>query len=123
MSLESRIYAALTTATALTALVGTAIYPEHRPQEGTMPAVVYSRVSGLRLYHLQGYSGLENPRVQIDSYATSLDGRREVAAQVITAMEASTTFKAMALTSPIDDYDDRLKIYRRIFDFSVWNKS
>jgi hypothetical protein len=121
MSLESRIYAALSGATALTALVGSNIYPEHRPQEDTAPAVVYGRVSGLRLYHLQGFSGLENPRVQIDSYATSVDGRREVAAQVVAAMEASTTFKAMALISPMDDYDDRLKIYRRIFDFSIWN--
>ena len=121
MSLESKIYAALSTATALTALVGTSIFPDHKPQESSTPSVVYSRVSGLRDYHLQGFSGLENARVQFDIYSTDIDGRRKVTDQVVTAIEAFTSFTAMALSSPIDQYDDRLQIYRRIQDFSIWN--
>ena len=121
MALEGNIYISLSTATALTALVGTAIYPDHKPQESTLPAVVYSRVSGIREYHLQGFSGLEHARIQADIYSTDIDARRKVTEQVITAMEASTKFTAMALNSPIDDYDDRVNLYRRIQDFTIWN--
>lgn len=122
MSIENKMYTVLTAATALTALVGTAIYPDHMPQESNTPMVVYGRVSGLREYHLQGYATLENIRMRVDAYSTDLDGRRQVTDQIIAAMEGSLTYSAIAQMSPFDDFDDVTQMYRRTQDFSIWNK-
>lgn len=121
MPLEGRLYATLSGFSSLTTLVGDNIFPQKIPQGTSPPVVIYKRISGYRVHDLQGYSGLENPRVQIDVFTTSLDERRQIADQVIDAMEASTVFKAIMIPSPIDEWDDNLEIYRRILQFSIWN--
>ena len=104
-SIESKIYSVLSAATAVTALT-TRIYPEVRPAADALPAVVYSRLSGLRVNSLSGYSGLENARVQLDIYAQTVDKRREVYDAVVTAMNAATVFTCLLVDSPFDSYDD-----------------
>ena len=122
MSLENRIYGTLTTSVTLVALVGTKIYPQHRPQRDGRPALVYSRAGGQREYTLNnGYVSLEHPRVMIEVFASAIDDRRVIGDAVITAMEASTRFSAIADTSPIDFYDPSVEEYKRIIDFSIWN--
>ncbi|NIT56953.1 MAG: DUF3168 domain-containing protein, partial [Aliifodinibius sp.] len=105
----------------LTTLVGDHIYPQKIPQGINPPTVAYYRVSGYRVNDLQGYSGLENPRIQVDIISTGLDQRRQIADQVIDAMASSTTFKAVLISSPIDEWDDNTELYQRILQFSVWN--
>lgn len=122
MPLEGRLYSTLSAATALTALVGDNIYPQKIPQGTDPPMVVYYRVSGYRVYDLQGYRTLENPRVDINVYTTDMDSRRQIGEQVITAMEASSYFTATMIPSAIDEYVDDLELYRRILQFSIWNK-
>lgn len=120
-SLESKIYAELSTSTALTALVGTNIYPNVRFQFSGDPALVYTRIGGQRDYTLTGYSNLENPRVSIEIYATAIDMRREISTVIIPIMEGSTRFKAITEIGPIDIYDPTVDEYKRILDFSIWN--
>lgn len=45
------------------------IYPEQLPDASTFPAVVVTKAAGVGDYTLDGDDGLENARVQIDSYA------------------------------------------------------
>ena len=122
MSIEGKIYSALSASTALTALVSSSIYPDHRYQGDTVPAVVYYRApGGERINDLKGYGGKENPVIEITAYATAVDTRRDVADAVITAITNSTRFSALLPMPPFDDYDDETKTYERTLQFSVWN--
>lgn len=124
MGIEGKIYSALSGSTALTALVSSSIYPDHRYQSDEVPAVVFYRApGGERINDLQGYSGKENPVIEITAYADTVDARREVADAVISVMDAATAFNALLPSPPFDDYDDETKIYERTLQFSVWHST
>ena len=118
--LEPKIYSVLSGAAAVAAVVSTRIYPVVLPQDVTLPAITYSRISGGQVNSLTGYSGLENPRIQIDVWGATYPACQTLAADVHTAMDAATTFGAH-LESDMDFYEDDTKIYRVSMDFSVWN--
>lgn len=120
-SLEGKIYATLTADASVTSHVSERIYPQHRPQNESLPALTYFRVGGQRDNDLDGYTHLENPRVSIEVYATAIDARRELGDAVISAMCGSTRFSAISALSPLDMYDDTIQEYKRILDFSIWN--
>lgn len=122
MSLESKIYAALSGSTTLTALVGSAIYPEHRQQAEALPAVVYVRASGFRVNSLSGYSNLENADMSVTAYSRSIDNRREVGDAVVGAMSSAAGLSVVLNDSPSDFFDDEVQVYERSFTFSVWNR-
>ena len=123
MSIESKVYTQLTTATALTALVATNIFPEHLIQGETLPGIVYRRApGGQRVMSLSGYTGLENPKIEVSVYATSIDQRRAIGEVIISVMEAATAFTAILPDGPIDDYVDDIATYRRTMEFSVWHQ-
>jgi hypothetical protein len=122
MSLESKIYTVLSGSTALTAVVGSRIYPEHRQQADALPAVVYNRAGGLRVNSLSGYSGLENAMIEVTVYAASIDTRREVGDLVTSSLTAANVFKCIQTDSPSDFYDDMSETYERSINFSVWNQ-
>ncbi len=58
----------------IAALVGTRIYPLRLPEKQVFPAVVLTRISGIRYSHLRGAGSLARPRYQVDSWATTHDG-------------------------------------------------
>lgn len=55
-------------------VIGTRVYPLRLPQKPTLPAVVYSRISGVRVEHLKGVSSASEPRYQIDAWAANVAG-------------------------------------------------
>ena len=122
MSIESKIYAALSGSTALVAKVGSNIYPEHRMQAEALPAVVFARVSGLRVNSLSGYSNLENISMDVTLYTKSVDARGSIGAVVISAMTSATGCTVLLNDSPSDFYDDEVEVYERNYTFSVWNR-
>ena len=124
MAIEAKVYSALSGATALTALVGSRIYPEHRQQSTGTPAVVYSRApGGERVNSLNGYMQLENVLIEISVYTSIIDDRRTITDQVIAAMDAATDFGMVLPEPPYDDYDDETQVYERTMQFSVWNQT
>ena len=122
MSIESKIYAALSGSSALTALVSSNIYPEHRMQAEALPAVVFARVSGLRVNSLSGYSNLENISMDVTVYAKTVDTRGSIGAVVISAMTSATGCTVLLNDSPSDYYDDEVQVYERNMTFSIWNR-
>lgn len=54
---------------AITALVDDRIYPDQLPDAATFPAMVITKATGLGEYDLQGDTGVEECRLQIDHYA------------------------------------------------------
>jgi hypothetical protein len=122
MSVESKVYTALSTSSALVALVASAIYPEHRTQADALPAVVFNRMSGLRVNSLNGYSNLENANVEVTVYAKTIDKRVSIGDAVIGAMSSASGLSVLLNDSPSDFYDDEVQVYERNFTFSVWNR-
>lgn len=121
-ALEPKIVTLLAGNAGISALVSTRIYPVLIPQDGTLPAVTYQRVSGGQINSTDGFTALENPRIQIDCMATTYAGAKAVAAAVFSAMEGSTTFDAL-LISDTDIYEDEVECYRVSMDFSVWHNT
>ena len=121
MSVEARVYNALTTSATLTGLVSTRIYPIRMLQGTEYPAVVYRRNSGDRVYDISGYSTLENATLEVEIHATAVTARRLVSDAVINALSSATAFTGLAFTSPFDYYDDGVRVYTRIYDVSIWN--
>ena len=121
--LEIKLYTALSGSTKITVLssVSTRIYPLIVPQESAMPAITYARVSGGQQNDLSGYSNIENPRIQIDCWATSYKEIKTIAENVHAVLYAATTFKAI-LVSDMDLYESDVELYRETMDFKIWNR-
>lgn len=124
MGVESKTYQTLSGNSTLVGVVGTRIYPEHRPTSDTAPSVVFFRVpGGERINSFSGYELLENAIIEIDVFATAIDARRVVSDYVIAAMTGSTRFSCILPDPPYDDYDDETGQYIRTMDFSIWNQT
>ena len=119
--IEKKIVAHFSTCALITAKT-TRVYPEFVPEAAAFPALSYSRVSGFRVNYLSGYSGEENPRIQIDCWATAYDAAKDLSTAVHSAMEAAPNFKAL-LISDMDLSERDLGLYRISMDFSCWNKT
>jgi hypothetical protein len=121
MSLESDLYTALSTHGGLSALVGTRIYPNRLPDNPTLPAVVYQRIT--TNHNLaSGNVPLIRARMQLDCYDDSYLSVVAVAVQVHAALDmASPTGLAAAVPENDDDsYDPEALLHRRRLDVFVW---
>lgn len=122
MSLEQKIYSALTGSTLVTDHVASssAIYPMIAPQNAALPYILYARISGGQINGLGGYLTTEHPSIQIDIYSTSYSDSKTIAKNVHTVMDATTTFSAI-LVSDNDIYEDSVELYRVSCDYSCLN--
>lgn len=81
--IEKWAYAKLSTDAAITAIVGTRIFPFSPPQKDSslsdFPRVTYFRVSGERGHSLDGPWGLTTVRLQVDSWALRYEMARALA--------------------------------------------
>ena len=119
---EKRIYTQLTGYSALTALVSTRIYPIQLPQACPLPAIRYNRISTEHINSFSGYSSCEMPSVQFDVFSSaSLDEAKQVVEQLIKAMDAATTYKALP-TGQRELFESDPELYRISIDFWVWNE-
>lgn len=117
--LEGSVFSHLSTTTALTALVGTRIYPLVLPQAAAFPAVTYQRVGAGRDYHLGGFGNLDRASIQMDVWSTSYGSVKPCSTVLIAAMEGATAFKAEC-DDITDLYEDVAQMYRVSLDFSIW---
>ncbi len=121
MGIETRVYDALTTSTALAALVSTRIYPIRMMQGVGFPTVVYRRASGDRHYDMSGYSTLENAIIELAVYATAVTARRLASDAAISAISSATAFTGLAIAAAEDSYNDATELYVRTNEISIWN--
>lgn len=98
------------------------IFPVKRRQGTGTPAVTYRRIGGERHYTMQGYATLENPHIEVVVHSSTLDALRAVGDAMISALSSATGFKMIAMESPVDDFDDVVGMYSRVYDVSIWNK-
>lgn len=73
MTVYEPIRARLLASGAIAAIVGTRVYPLRLPAKPTLPAIVVTRISGVRATHLHGQASLARPRIQVDCWAQKSD--------------------------------------------------
>lgn len=87
MSIEARLYAALTGHAGLAALVGPRVHPIQLPQASVLPAVTYLRVSTMPVQHRQNQTPTYSlARFQLDGWATGFDAMIALRRQIRLAM-------------------------------------
>lgn len=77
---------------AVAAIVGSAVSWFEKNRKKNYPAVILNTIDAGRDYHHGGASGLDEPRVQIDSYGTTPAQADALALAVRAAMEAAQTY-------------------------------
>lgn len=124
--LEESICSHLSTVAAITTYVGASssarIYPVYLPQDPTLPAMSYQRISSQPQVSMGGFCNLDNPRIQIDCWATSYSAVKGMAEAVRDAMMSAAGFNALEISDQ-DLFEPDLEIYRVSIDFSCWFKS
>ncbi|MGE4297037.1 MAG: DUF3168 domain-containing protein [Desulfovibrionaceae bacterium] len=118
---EPKITAVLLHDATVAALAGTRVHPAPLPRGCALPAISYARISGGQVYSLAGYSGLENPRIQVDCWAETYDAAKALATAVRAAMDRATTFNALVIGDRDQFSDTGQKPHSVTLDFSVWN--
>lgn len=108
------------------ATVGQRIYPIRLPQNPTLPAITYLKVSGLRHYKTNGPQNLSRPRVQIDCWATTYAAALSLAEDVRQALEGysgamgTKTVQGTFFENEQEFFEDEPLYYRHSRDYFVW---
>lgn len=95
---------------------GNRVYPLKVADGATFPAAVYTRVSTAPVNSLDGHSGKDSVRVQIDCYAKTYDAAKTLAGEVRAAMGA---LKCVPINDA-DLYEEDVKLYRVVLEFNIW---
>jgi hypothetical protein len=90
MTIESGLYGELTGDAGVAAIVSTRVYPLQVPQDVSMPAIAYQRISGRPEYAHDGDSGLKRARFQFTCQHTTVIGVKALAAAVIAALSGAS---------------------------------
>jgi hypothetical protein len=108
--------------------ITTRCYPVKTPQKPTYPLIVYHKISGWRDHHLQGASGLANPRFQIESWAKTYEGAKTLSEAIRGALDGytgtadGTKIGSCLLENENDFYEHEIEIYRIVQDYLVWHE-
>lgn len=115
---------------ALSALVGTRIYPDEVPQGGTFPALRYLQVSLLADYTHDGDANLDMTRYQFDCYAPNRPQANQVATVLRTALSRlqktridDICFQSVFMVNALSGYDDGFNQWRMVRDFEIVYKA
>jgi len=120
---ETLLITALEGDAAVTTHVGTRIYPLVLPQKPTLPAITFQRVSNVRINSFDAGGGIDNPLLQVDSWAATRKAARDLAMEIKRVVEASTTLNAWLVNdAEFFEADVDPKLYRVAQDFSTWVK-
>lgn len=128
MAIEDALYTRLTTHAGLSALIGTRAYPTLLPEKPTLPAVRYRRISGPRESAMGVDLGIAHARFQLDSFAATYTGARDVAAQVRAALQryratvGGVEILDIFVENELHLYEDELKIHQVLQDYRVHHR-
>lgn len=89
MSAETELYAVLSGAAGLTALVGNRIYPDAIPEDAALPAVVYARASTEPVLSVSGQKFAETARLTISAWAKTRTAAAAAGDQIEAALLAA----------------------------------
>jgi hypothetical protein len=118
--MEQKLYTVLSGNATVEVLVNTRIYPLVMPQGVEMPAITYYETGNRPVNTLDGKTGLENPTIAINCWATAYDEADAVARAVHSAMDGARTFRSVMINQA-DVYDPEINLFAKAQTFSCWN--
>lgn len=125
MSFEEGLFEYLDNHAGLSMEVDSRIYPVLLPQKVTLPAVTYTRLATPRLLEFE-QSFLPHPTFQFDCWAESYSRAKDVADQVVSALDiyrgtmGAYTVEASIVQSERDGYDAATGIHHIMVDVEIW---
>lgn len=123
--LEAALFTRLTTHAGLAAIIGTRAYPVLLPQNPTLPAVVYQRISTRRPHAGGVDTGVAIPRFQVTGWATTALGAKDLKEQMRAALQrwrgtvAGILVMDTFLEGELDRYDDDAKLFGEQLDVFI----
>ena len=134
MDISDALYNYLSNYAGLTALVSTRIYPLVLPQDGTLPAVAYQKVSAIRTHTMGNDPGVARPRYQFTCWGETPTEAKEVAAQIRAALqnqrnqlwggESGVTVTVIGPENEIDNFEltkADVELFSVSQDFYIWH--
>lgn len=125
MSIETAFRTLLANNSAVAARVAGRIYPRKLPQNPTLPALTFFRVSTLAEFSHDG-AALEGPLFQVSVWSKSALEAQQLALDVKRAASgfrghvAGVEINGSFLRNHFELYDDATEIYHHPMDFRVW---
>lgn len=123
-SIEEAIVDQLNGYAALTALVGSRVYPGLLPAAATLPAVTYTRISGVRDQPINSGAPINvSVRFQFDcwagTYLESISVSDQVQAAMLAIGNSVVPTGDVTIDIDFDSYDPEALRYRRVIDIIV----
>lgn len=109
------------------ALAANRVYPVKLPQNFTLPAITYSKVSGVRVQSHDGPSNLAYPRFQISCWGNKYLAAKQLAEEVRQDMDCysgamgGTTVQVSRLINEVDFHNPEVGVYQIALDFYIWH--
>ncbi|MER2537639.1 MAG: DUF3168 domain-containing protein [Azonexus sp.] len=128
MRAEAVIYSLLTVAAGVTALVGPRIYPQVIAQDQPYPAIMFHKISAIRMPHISASLGanLVEARIQVSAFAKSYPEVKTLAEEIRKALiYKSGTYAGVQVVAVLfdlegpDQFDDSNRIYYQPLDFLI----
>lgn len=128
MSMESALRARLKNDAGVSAIVGTRVDWDERPQRSAYPAVVLEIAADPRPQHMAGFPGFRGTRVQINCFGTTALQKQTLREAVIAAaVPAATQDGVEFLHAFVNDVLSRSKntetsfVHHDIVDLTIWH--
>ena len=119
--IETVFRSALTSATSVTAIVGTRIYPLVLPTDPTLPAIEFTFVAGLNIPTMDSM-GVQKYRVEVNCWGDTYGDAVSLRYAVVKALSGYTSGNSsIQYLMPQDDFDDDLLQYRATAEFYVFD--
>lgn len=119
--MEEALIAFILADAGVTAAVGNRVYWVQRPQASEVPAIVLTRIGGLRDYHTQGPSGLISSRVQADVFAKTYGAAKAASRALIACLSGHKggRFQGAFVDGERDFYEGDQALHRVSIDFLI----
>jgi len=121
MTIGNDIFTKLTTDPGVSAIVSVRVYPSHFKQQGSKPAIRYSRLSSVNYLTMSVDTGIERIRYQIDAIAATYaeaDALRDATKSALRRWR-KTGIQDTYFISESDIFDDETRLYRVRMDFDI----
>lgn len=97
-------------------LVGSRVYFDRAPDKVERPYIVLLQAGGDSVEFLDGPSGMDLVRLQVDVYAETRTEANELMSQVRVRLQV---LQASAIGAPLSLYESAVALYRRSCDFRI----
>lgn len=112
---------------AITAIVGTKIFPIVSKETVQLPCITFEKISGSRVHRMEGASRLALPVYQIDAYASTYAQVDTLADKIRTALNgykgtvSSVNINGIILQDEEHIYEEEAEVFRVSFQFRIWH--